>query len=129
VFLELEPFYSIGEVEEQGEERNTTSRVPKSKDIKTPKLSYDELTTKESVVGLCLPSSCNAQDVRSAVAQRIGKLNFPLGGSIFASLSSYRIKDPNTVVAVTTIADEKYCFTGEKVKKQSRLDASGIAMM
>lgn len=119
VFLELE---EVGEVE-LGEAR--------SKEIEIPKSIFNHLSTKEGIVGLCLPSSCSALDVRKAVAQRVGKLKFPLSGNSLSLLSSSLIKNQKSgdvIVSVTTISDESYCYTQEKIVSQSKLDKKAISV-
>lgn len=62
-------------------------------------------------VGLCLPSSCSAEDVRSACAQQVGS----------ATLRAN--------VSVVTISDESYCYTEAKVNQPPNFDAADIVVM
>ena len=104
---------------------------PKSKEVEIPKSIFNHLSTKEGVVGLCLPSSCSALDVRKAVAQRVGQFKFPLSGNGLSVLPSSLIKNQKSgdvIVSVTAISDESYCYTQEKVESQSKLDKKAISM-
>ncbi len=52
---------------------------------------YDSNPVADIIVGLCLPSSCSAQDVRNSVANKIGRTIFqlPNHGGNQSSLFSY----------------------------------------
>lgn len=71
--------------------------------------SDDYWTSKENIydnqkpaVGFCLPSSCTAKDLRSAISQRVG----------------YRvIKGEN--FSITVLASENNCYTQEKININS----------
>jgi hypothetical protein len=49
-------------------------------------------------VGFCLPSTCSASDLRSAVSQRVGHRT---------------IKERN--FSIVAIANENYCYTQQKI--------------
>lgn len=66
----------------------------------------------DGMVGFCLPSSCSASDLQSAVAQRVGR----------------NAIGPGRNLSVVTVAGEDYCFTEEKIKSQSALDFPAITM-
>ena len=80
--------------------------------LKTPKIrETDPNTPFLPSVGLCLPSSCSAEDVRSACAQQVG---------------SSTIRCNHSVV---TITDANYCYTKEKVDAPPDLDGADITVM
>ena len=55
-------------------------------------------TYQKPTVGFCLPSTCTADDLRSAVAQHVG----------------YRtIQETN--FSIVTVANENYCYTQKKI--------------
>lgn len=60
----------------------------------------------------CIPSTCSAHDLRSAVAQRIGHR--------FDSQMNY---------SVVTISNEDYCFTKEKIDSTRKLEGLSIIPM
>lgn len=73
-------------------------------------VSYFQKTS----VSFCIPSTCSAQDVRSAVAQRIGQ-------------HSRFVKRINS--SVVTITNEDYCFTGEKSGGTRQLDTVAVVIL
>ena len=53
----------------------------------------------KSSVGFCIPSTCTARDLRSAVAQRVG-------------------------VSLVSITNEDYCYTQDKIRINSQFDTA-----
>ena len=103
VFLNVEP------VPDEFLINGTKLKEPRMSKVEVPKNLYESLPTKDAGIGFCLPSSCSASDLRSAVAQRVGRNMIEPGKS------------------VVTIADENHCFTNEKIASHSALDLpSGV---
>ena len=63
-------------------------------------------------VAFCLPSTCGAVDLRSAVAQRLGYRE--INGETFS------------LVAIT---NENFCFSQQKLDADSKLDAPALTVM
>lgn len=115
VFLHTEPTSTFGSTAGPKEASvsvagiNTRDKriVPKVEAMLIPARNHLELPAmKDLVIGFCLPSTCSATDLQSAVAQKVGRAT---------------IEVPNSF-SVATIADETYCFTREKVASESALD-------
>ena len=65
-------------------------------------------------IGLCLPSSCSARDVGSAVAQLMDR----------RPIDSMEMLSPRAVIPV---ADENYCYTNEKLdERTAQLDSFDV---
>lgn len=87
------------------EELDESAKLQEPKTASPTKLYSNFLHPGSS---FCLPSSCNAADLRQAVAQQIG----------------YEILSGN--YSVVTIADDNYCYS--KAKKEE-LDTASIVVM
>ena len=79
---------------------------------------YSFKPVADVIVGLCLPSSCSAQDVRNSVANKIGRTMFQLPNNQHDGNHSF----------VTTTHD-RFCHTELKIQEQSSLDGLSIAFM
>ncbi len=79
--------------------------------LKAPKVRETDVNSRFlPSVGLCLPSSCSAEDVRSACAQQVGS------STIRANLS------------VVTVTDDRYCYTKAKVDASPDLNGADITV-
>ncbi len=71
------------------------------------------------IVGLCLPSSCSAQDVQNSVANKIGRTTF--------KLADKQKNQSSALFSLVTATHDRFCQTESKVKEQSPLDGLSIA--
>ena len=79
--------------------------------LKAPKVRETDVNSRFlPSVGLCLPSSCSVEDIRSACAQQVGS------STIVANLS------------VVTITDDSYCYTKAKANDPPVLDEADIVV-
>ena len=95
--------------------------------LNEPKVSSTErqlhilwpVTAIDSIIGFCLPSSCSATDLQTAVAHKIGKTTF-------------RTKNRNgtvTVQSIVTSSNDRVCHSQIKIQDQQALDATCIAFL
>lgn len=114
VFLSIEPLlpHEMGNVEEDPTTGKRSLIHPKMREQHRLTNPVNK-TSKDAVVGFCLPSSCSDVDLRSAVAQRIGR-------SVFG---------PGNNMSVVTMTADSFCYTQEKIDAQSVLDGPAFAMM
>ncbi len=73
----------------------------------------------DSIIGFCLPSSCSAEDLRTAVANKIGRTTF-------------WTKNKNgtvTLQSILTINHDRFCHSEIKIQEKQELDALCIAFM
>ena len=89
VFFELKPVK---------EEETNVNHLENISNTSTDEPVENLYTYQKPSVGFCLPSTCSASDLRSAVAQHVG----------------YRtIKETN--FSIVTVANENYCYTQKKI--------------
>ena len=78
------------------------------------------VTAADSIISFCLPSSCSAKDLQTAIAYKIGRTTF-------------RKKNKNngtvTVHSVVTSSHERFCHSYATIRDQHALDATSIAFM
>lgn len=75
--------------------------------------------TANSIIGFCLPSSCSALDLQTAVAHKIGRTTF-------------RTKNKNgtvTLKSIVTSSHDRFCHSQLKIQDQHALDGTCIAFM
>ena len=72
------------------------------------------------IIGLCLPSSCSANDIQVANAHAIGRFTFQLAKKPDDTLGLY---------SLATTTHERYCHTENKIKEQSSFDGLSISFM
>ena len=70
--------------------------------VKRPTSTYDPLRNNDGVVGFCIPSTCSAEDLRSAIAQLVLKAQ------------------PKVPISITISSDEYHCHN--VVPKSGGLD-------
>lgn len=107
-FFETAPILSDDEIDDEG-----ILKEPKLKRVTPPKHYFDSLPSKDGLVSFCLPSTCTASDLGSALGQWVGRT--PIG--------------PGNNMSIVTITDDRYCFTREKIDAQSVPDRPTIAVM
>lgn len=71
------------------------------------------------IIGFCLPSSCNARDLQTAVAVIIGWDKFQLPNQI----------DKSSFYSIATITHERYCHNKNKINEQSSFDKISISFL
>lgn len=72
-------------------------------------VAYFEMTS----LGLCIPSTCSARDVRSSVAQQIESFTNQMTDSF----------------EVEVVTNEDYCYTKEEITTIAKSDIFGIIIM
>lgn len=86
----------------------------REENFERPTSTYDPSRIHDGVVALCVPSSCSAKDVRSAVTQHLAK---QAASFVIPHSGSYFLK---------VYTDDDYCHTGDDVRV---LDGYSISMM
>lgn len=66
------------------------------------------------IIGFCVPSSCSAKDLQTAIAHRIGRTTF---------------QKRNLLHSIVTSNHDRFCHTEIKIQNQSALDSTCIAFM
>ena len=80
-----------------------------------------DLSYSRHQAGFCLPSSCSAEDLRSAVAQLVGH-------KVVESL--HPGKNLSVVQSVFTLSNENYCYTRDKILSyQNDLDGLDVVYL
>lgn len=95
-------FFGLTEVTEQDNAENLKEEQPKESSSNFLKPS----------IGFCLPSTCTASDLRSAVAQQLG----------------YRVSNGKNF-SMTAISSEDYCYTQQKILANGTMDNLTIIVM
>lgn len=72
-----------------------------------------------SIIGFCLPSSCSAKDLQTAVAHKIGR----------TTIQTKNRDGTVTVQSVVTINHDRFCHSQNKIQDQHALDATDIAFL
>lgn len=68
-------------------------------------------------VGFCIPSSCSPRDFRSSVAQLVAR-------------HQYHNNNNNISLTITTISDENYCYTKNKIALSAQtLDGADFGVL
>lgn len=76
--------------------------APKERSVRRPVHSH-ESTSDAGVVGFCIPSSCSARDLRSAVAQLLGT----------------RTIGTSSPASVVTITDQDHCYSQDDANNKA----------
>jgi len=71
------------------------------------------------IIGFCLPSSCSAHDLQTAIAQRIGRNTFRLANQ----------PENSSLYSLATATHERYCHTENKMKEESTYDWLSITFL
>lgn len=99
-------------------------------DLKNPRVSvakryknvYPHRYLADLVVGLCLPSSCRAEDVRNAVAQTIGKNTFYFVKKGDRPEANHQ----KLIYSFLTSTEDRLCHTESKILDKSSHDDLSI---
>lgn len=130
IFIKAQPLqkpYSL-------EDFNINGKSETGLELKTPRMSvakrqknyHTPVNQADVVVGLCLPSSCSAQDVRNAVAQMIGRNTFHL---VRKTHESDDANNQKLLYSLLSSTHDDFCYTKSKILEAGSHDGLSIAFM
>ena len=102
---------------------SNVSRAAVSMEIPNPESFFDPMKKADIIVGLCLPSSCSAQDVRHSVANQIGRNYFTLS----LSMGKSDVGNQSKPYSFVTATHEMFCHDGLRIQDPPSPDGISTA--
>ena len=93
-------------------------KVPRTAEAARKPNPFALTNPADLIIGLCLPSSCSAQDVRNAVAQRIGRTTFQFSNKQ-QGVDGSEVGNNTTLYSFITITHDRLCHTELNIREES----------